>query len=117
MNNFFLAIVLRLAGFYNKAFAQATVIPPQSFTITNPLACNPGNDLTCALIKIAAFLLYLAAPIATIMVLVGAFMMITAAGNPEKFSQGKKTLLYAAIGFVVILAANAVAPLIQSLFK
>jgi hypothetical protein len=42
--------------------------------------------------------------------------MITARGNPEKFSEGKKTLLYAAVGFVVVIFASSVAPLIKSIF-
>jgi len=104
-----------VVGFCGKVFAQTVGgTPPKSFTITNPLACG---DFGCALQKVTEFLLYLAAPIAAIMVLIGGFMMITARGDPEKFSKGKKTLLYAAIGFVAVLAANAVAPLIQSLFE
>lgn len=104
-----LATTLGFAAFYEKAFAETVQI-----TITNPLACG---DINCFLSKITNFVLFLAAPIASIMVLVGGFMMITAGGDPEKFSKGKKTLLYAAIGFVVVLLANAVAPLIESLFK
>ncbi len=114
MTKYFLTIIGRLAGFYRIAFASVSGNPPVSVIITNPLACN---DLTCALSKVTDRILFVAAPITAIMVLVGGFMMITAGGDPEKFSKGKKTLLYAAIGFVVVLAANAVSPLIESLFK
>lgn len=95
-----------LGGFYEKTSAD-------TFTITNPIACG---DYGCVLDKITTFLVYIGAPIATIMILVGGFMMVTAGGDPEKFSKGKKILLYAAIGFVVILAAGSVPKVIQSLF-
>jgi len=48
-------------------------------------------------------------------VLIGGFQMITAAGNAEKFSSGRKTILYAAIGFAVVLAAKAVVVLIKNI--
>jgi hypothetical protein len=51
------------------------------------------------------------------MVLWGGFKMMTSSGDPEKFSSGKKTLLYAAVGFVVVLLANSVVSIIGSIFK
>ncbi|MEK7195481.1 MAG: pilin [Patescibacteria group bacterium] len=80
----------------------------------NPLGCETAR---CVTDKIADFLLAIGGPIAVIMVLVGGFQMMTAAGNPEQFSTGKKTLLYAAIGLVVILAAKSVPVIISSIFE
>ncbi len=51
------------------------------------------------------------------MVVWGGFQMMTAAGNPEKFAAGKKTLTSAAIGFVIVLLASGVAQLIKSIFN
>jgi hypothetical protein len=51
------------------------------------------------------------------MVLWGGFQMMTSAGDPEKFSTGRKTIVYAAVGFFVVLLANSVATVIQSIFK
>lgn len=99
-------------------FAQATVIPSGCNTsgfLQNPLC--PCQDFQCVAVKIVGFLLEIAVPLTAIMVLVGGFIMITSAGNPEKFSQGKKTLLYAAIGFVVVLFANAIVQVIKSIFQ
>lgn len=78
--------------------------------LTNPF----GNckDLSCLAGKLTKFLLTIAPAIATIMILVGAFQMITAGGNPEQFSKGKKTLLYAAIGLAVVLMADAIIALV-----
>lgn len=102
------------AGFFgfvvnSIAFAQ---------TLTNPLSVNGSNPtFQTVLTNITTFLVAIAAPICGIMVVWGGFQMITARGNPEKFSEGKKTLLYAAIGFVVVLFAASVVPLIQSIFN
>ena len=95
-----------------------SVLAPIAFASTETLT-NPLNttDATVVLGYITTFLLAIAAPICGIMVVWGGFQMITARGNPEKFSKGKKTLLYAAIGFVVILFASSVVPLIKSIFN
>ena len=57
----------------------------------------------------------IAIPLTAIMVLVGAFQITTSAGDPEKFSQGRKTILYAAIGFVIAIIATGVTSIIKSL--
>lgn len=83
--------------------------------------CNPGGlvDPLCGLTlaqvvqKITAVIAVIVAPIATIMVIYGGFQMITAAGDPEKFGRGRKTLLYAGIGVIVTLIASQVVQIIQ----
>ncbi len=84
--------------------------------LSNPLGVNSLQD---ALAKILApdKVLAIAAPIVTIMVLYGAFLMLFSAGNEERVSQGRKTILYAAIGFVIVLLSSSVVPIIQSIFK
>ena len=86
----------------------------QSLQLTNPLSCT---DFTCAVNKVIGFIQLIGSPIAVLMVLVGAFQMMTAAGNPEKFSQGRKTILYAAIGLFVLIIAGGITSIIQSLFS
>jgi len=85
-------------------------------TLVNPLGTS-CTDLTCPATAVINFLFTIAIPLCGIMVLVGGFQMMTAAGDPEKFGKGKKTILYSVIGFVVILLAGSVAALIQSVFK
>jgi uncharacterized membrane protein YozB (DUF420 family) len=82
--------------------------------VSNPLGINSLGD---AIDKIFPTLLAIAAPIATIMVLYGAFLMITSGGNEERVSTGRKTILYAAIGFALVLLASSVTPLILDVFK
>jgi len=80
--------------------------------IPNPLSCN---DIGCALYRIATFLLDIATPILTIMILWGGFQILTAAGNPQKLEQGRKTLQWAIIGFAIVLINWGFASIIREI--
>jgi hypothetical protein len=41
--------------------------------------------------------------------------MLTAAGNPDRFNEGKRAIVYAIIGFIVVLIANGLPALIRDL--
>ncbi|GEM_PF-1846134 len=69
----------------------------------NPLKTTNVIDLINAILRSLTFV---AIPIAVLMIIVGAFQMLSAGGDVEKFSTGKKTILYAAIGFAVFLGAR-----------
>lgn len=88
--------------------------------LTDPLCglrCSDGTSgLECLASKAVDFLITISVPIVAIMVLYGGFQMMTAGGNPEKFKSGRQTILYAAVGFVVVLAAKGVVELIKSVF-
>ena len=53
--------------------------------------------------------------LATIIVLYGAFQLLTSAGRPEQVEKGKRTILWAVIGIVVLLVAGGVTSIIRSL--
>ena len=42
--------------------------------------------------------------------------MLFAGGDPEKFKSGKMTILYAAIGYAIILISKTIASIIKSIF-
>lgn len=88
-------------------------LPAQAQTLTNPL--GSGATFTTVMTAVAGFLFWdVASPLATIMILVGAFQLITSAGDPEKISKGKKTIVYAAVGLVIALLAGGAADIIRS---
>lgn len=103
---------LSIVGYGLIPVAHAQSNGGNPITISNPLTCN---DLTCVAQSIINFLFTLAIPICAIMVLIGGFQMLTAAGNPERFSSGRKTIMYAVIGFAVIVIADGVALLIKNI--
>jgi uncharacterized membrane protein YidH (DUF202 family) len=54
---------------------------------------------------------------AGIIIIIGGYLMVTSAGNPEQFEKGKKTLLYGAIGFILVFAARELAEGIMNIIK
>lgn len=104
------------------AFGQGSVAG------SNP-DCNSGGviDLGClnpfgkeGIDVILARLLKIGATIAMVImpfiVLWGAYQIMTAGGDPKRFQNGGKTILYASIGFIIaLLAENLVSILIDAL--
>jgi Type IV secretion system pilin len=97
---------------FGIAHAQSTQSQP--ITLTDPLGGN--ETFTSVATAVAGFLFWdIAMPLSIIMILVGAFQLMTSSGDPEKVSQGRKTILYAAIGFAIALIAGGITSLIKSL--
>ncbi len=83
--------------------------------ITNPLATGSISDL---INNITNYLVvYIAPSIVTLMILWGAFRMLTAAGDPEKFATGRKTVIYAVAGYVVVLLAAGITKVVIPLLN
>ena len=101
--------------------AGGVTAPGGGITLPDLLACTGApagtSPILCVLGKILTVLLKISIPITTIMVLVGAFQILTAAGDPEKFKTGRKTILYAVAGFSIVFFASSVVPILQSIFK
>lgn len=74
-------------------------------------------DLTDLAQKIINALLIIAAPIVTIMVLWGAFLIITSAGDPKKIGAGRSTIVWAIVGFGILLLGQGIVSIIESLLK
>jgi type IV secretory pathway VirB2 component (pilin) len=55
--------------------------------------------------------------VCVIFMIIGGYQMITASGDPKQFEKGRNTLLYAAIGFVVILLADNIVDWIKSIIS
>ena len=82
-----------------------------TISLPNPLSCQ---DLGCILTQIISKIAQLAIPIVVIMVLIGGFQIMTAGGNEERVKQGKSTIWWAVIGYVIILLANGLVLVIES---
>jgi len=82
--------------------------------IENPLTSENLEDLINGIIN---FIFNISLVLAPMMIIVGAFYLVTAAGNPNQVETGKKVILYALIGFLVILLAKGLATLIISILR
>lgn len=87
--------------------------PPTKITIENPL--GEGATISSLLTKIIDFIVVISIPILTLYVLYAAFLMLTDGGNGKKFTEGKQALLYAAIGFAIILTGEGIVKLIEAI--
>lgn len=81
-------------------------------TIKNPLA---ADTITGVLDSIMTYLILIGAPIVAIMIIYGGFQILTAGGTPEKFSTGRKTILYAVVGYGIILISKGVTLILKQL--
>jgi hypothetical protein len=109
-----------LATFFMTAAAAFAQVQNASnpIPLCDPLGtnCQQGTETFLSVLNNVAGFLFtdIAIPLATIMVLVGAFQFMTGGGDPEKISRARKTILYAAIGFAIALIASGVSSIIKS---
>jgi len=119
---FFIVFAVVFGLFTNLSFAQETQpgngngieTQPGGIPLHNPA----GSDTISGLISnITRGLVTIATPIVAIMVLIGAFQILFATGDPEKFKRGKKTILYTIIGYAIILVASGITSIIKNLLS
>ncbi len=80
---------------------------------------NPDWGAVCTLNMLNVVLNWIFAALmifVIIMVLLGAFSLMSAAGDPAKVAKGRNQIMYAAIGLIVALLARAFPSLVQVLF-
>lgn len=85
--------------------------------------CEPGK--ICNPIKYGTFdallkaftnwIVNIGLALAPLVIVYGGFLHITAAGNPEQASKGKKLILYAVIGLIVVLLAGSLIDIIKDI--
>lgn len=81
-------------------------------SIPNPI----GTDTIQGLIaKIVGYIMAIAVPITTIMILWGAFEILTSRGDAAQLKNGRKTIIYALAGFAVVLVATGIPYLVANL--
>lgn len=74
----------------------------------NPLKCNPvAGSQDSILYRITRMVTAIAGAIAVIIIIVGGISMMTSGGDSQKFANGRNTLIFAAIGLVLIVVAQA----------
>ncbi len=93
---------------------RAGIEPGGNEFLPNPL--GQGTDIYDLLNRIAFnYLLPIAAPIAVIMIIYGAFQILTAAGDVEKVKTGRKTIVYAAVGLGIVLLSTGIVAIIKEI--
>lgn len=104
-----LLITLLLASTLTLIPLRSTAEEPSgsstTVSIPNPIKCA---DATCLVGQVIRYILGVIAIIATLMFVWGGVMMLTSGGNADQVKRAKETLVWAAIGVVVILLSWAI---------
>lgn len=75
----------------------------------------PNVNVMDALNRITNWIFAILLVFAAIMIIVSAFMFVTAAGNTEQVSKARDFVLYALIGVAVAIAARGMVSLVQKI--
>ncbi len=106
---YFNIIVFNVLAFWltNNVWAQAPKLVPGSEEKSE--AYKTGNyqlnDLMIVVVTISKWVLVLSGALALLAFVVGGFMFIMSAGNKDWVEKGKKSLIGATIGLVIVLMA------------
>ena len=65
-------------------------------------------DLKATIVNIISWVLGILALVAVVMIIIGGFQWMTAAGNEEKIEKAKKVISAAVIGLIIVLLAWAI---------
>jgi hypothetical protein len=116
---------LRRAGLALCGLAMITSFSVQSVSAINlfgdvckgagsgSAACSGNGKDTISgsngvILRAANLLSIIAGVAAVIMIMIGGFMMITGAGDSSRIGTGRKTIIYAIVGIIVIVLARTI---------
>ncbi|TET84935.1 MAG: hypothetical protein E3J36_00015 [Candidatus Nealsonbacteria bacterium] len=77
----------------------------------NPLEYETFGELIDAIID---FIFYIAVVVAPLMIIIGAFYLLTAAGDPKKIGTGKNIIIYTLIGLAIVMLARGLIAMVES---
>lgn len=69
--------------------------------------CDPfrNRNIFQILQSIIGYLIEIGAPILAVMVIYGGFLILTAGDSPEKVKSGKDVILWAVVGYMIVLSS------------
>lgn len=100
------ALILFIAGFLVAIFNGDTA-----------LAVDGAVQAENFIKNIVKALVGMAGVVAVIFMVIGGYFYITSSGHPEKLDKAKRTLLYSAIGLVIVLAAYVIVDFVAGIAK
>lgn len=97
----------------NLCYVNGLCLPKTNFTA----GVAASGSLTDLIFKVIQFLLLLAGIIAVLMLIIGGFWYLTSAGNEEQAEKGRKAIINAIIGLVVIILSYAIVMAISAVLN
>ncbi len=84
--------------------------------IIDPLGVK--GDIYVLLYRILNFLVFKVGPfVFTIVMIIGAYQILFSGANPDLIKKGKKTIMYAIIGYALLLLSLSIEAIIKNLFS
>ena len=79
--------------------------------------CSPlkYRSISAVIESITNWIFYIAIVLAPLMIIIGAFMFMTSAGDPTKVQTAKKLIIWTVIGFAIILFSKGLISLIRTI--
>jgi len=113
----YILLIIFFAGviffsFEDFAIANGAICPPGHICIENPLEAKSFEDI---LNTIVSFIFWIALAIAPIMIMIAAFFLLTAAGNPQRVDKAKQIILWTVIGLAIILLAKGLISVLRQI--
>lgn len=102
-----LAVIVFLFGTFFTLAETAKAAPDLGFNYVNNTGLSTGNvqDPRQVATNIVKYFMTFLGIIAVVIILLGGFKWMTAAGNEDKVAEAKKLLVAGIIGLIIILAA------------
>jgi len=86
-----------------------------AFEKTEPVCPFGPSSISSVIENITKWVFYLTVIIAPLLVVYGAFLMLTSTGDPEKAGKAKKIILWAIVGLSVILFSRGILSLVSKI--
>ncbi len=96
-------------------FATEAIIVNAAGTPTTPIDIpNPIHEttLTGIINRVIDFMLVISIPLLTIFIIFGAYKILTAGGNAANLKTGKNIILWAVVGFAIILISKGIGSIV-----
>jgi len=95
-----------------SAFLIPFVVNAVSVEISNPLTASTLDELIEGVIN---FIFTIATAVFPLMIVIGAFYFLTAAGNPQQVQTAKTIILYTIIGYAIILISRGLIYIVRNI--
>ena len=99
--------------FINNVYAAMDIGGGTKSALFDPLG---GKTIFEILNRVIGYMIKIGAPIVALMVIYGGFLILTAGDKPEQVTNGKNTILYAAIGYAIIICSWGIIYIIGEVF-
>jgi magnesium-transporting ATPase (P-type) len=97
--------------------SDSSECPKGYICISNPLNPEKAKDLNTLINNIITLLLEIAIAITPLMVVIGAYHILTSGGDPRKVETGKNIIFYTIVGCLIVFLAKVVVGVIKSVLK